>query len=360
MQDNEIAEDYRQQRLLAKGSKGGFPHTSKESFLVWLAENKDRQLQKLRDNGISYDVALKAHDEYIWLVCGQPEATRYDFVGFSLVLRNYLQEIESNLLKSGLQIPNLGKVVSGAIWSSEIDASQLNVLTTSSSIIQCTTGLLNFINSLSKLLSKTWMRNSTTGLVSYCPDFAINKIKADPILLKNWALFFSVFANSYTMNNYDFGEFSGAEQNLRMELTQAMHVFVLSHEYGHHIAQHGLQDSSVQQYNIHEQEFEADLFSFGVLRTFSDNFQAYFYTGPIALLKAFELLEKVIDNVGCNNTGPRNGTHPEATDRILAIEKLDKGYSEEELVAAVDVRACTVKFFDDLYNAIEPFVRRPS
>ena len=192
------------------------------------------------------------------------------------------------------------------------------------------------------------------------------RLDADVQLQSYWCEFFV----DYTLHptNPPSGALVRVPTNQRTTLMndfhEAMLCFVVGHEYGHHIAAHGLgaaasatgPDREVQ----HKQEIDADMI--GALLTMKvgdsrDNFFALANVGAVLVLKVLELfrLGSTILSSGAAPTKSLRETHPDLELRIQAVRAPAKVHMpEHSFITTIRLQTVFEGLLDHVWNACRP------
>jgi hypothetical protein len=112
-------------------------------------------------------------------------------------------------------------------------------------------------------------------------------------------------------------------------LLQAVELFSIGHEYGHHVLAHGLVDSTAVEEDAFDQEHSADIFGqtmcmLGELNEPVCNVYAMSGVGAVLILGSLDLVRRAsaVLRTGVDNPPPREH-HPPFRDRIIHIGRLD-------------------------------------
>jgi hypothetical protein len=154
-------------------------------------------------------------------------------------------------------------VVVGLMPSTTANASSSDFFGTGIAIVGLDAGVLVLNGALSKLLARTiqWTPRGTYPGFEYAADAAIQRAIDDIELRTDWFHFFAHFSGLPL--SLDFAS-AILEPELMMragDMLAALEVYVVAHEYGHHIHQHQVGEAGsagVDVETAHQREHEAD------------------------------------------------------------------------------------------------------
>lgn len=163
----------------------------------------------------------------------------------------------------GLGLDMRKGVVTGLMPTFTANASSSDFFGTGVAIVGLDAGVLVFTGALSKLLARTiqW-----TGIGTY-PGFdpvaeaAVQRAIDNEQLRTDWFHFFARFAGIPLSLDFSDTDIDPALERHAVKLMSALEVYVVGHEYGHHIHQHSVGAASAASIAIeeaYEMEYEAD------------------------------------------------------------------------------------------------------
>lgn len=260
-----------------------------------------------------------------------PETVMDEPIGHSQI-QDFRVLIEQAIEKYGFPLHD--GVSLGVLHGSGTEAMQQRVMMTNASVIMVTSNMLMLVHRVAKLLALSLPL--TISEENFTPVYDLLEIKkfilADEQLLETWKeLFFDYsFNNSSPANGRAVYVFGKERQTLWDDFSEAMSLFVVGHEYGHHIAQHSLgnqagvtgENSATQ----HQKEFEADIYATllssqaGQL-TERPNWFALTSVGAVVILTVLELIRRGsrILATGQDEDSNTRSSHPPLEERIKAI-----------------------------------------
>lgn len=355
-----IAEDYRQQRVTAEARKLEFETMGRENYEQWINQNTARLLALVTDSGLSEIEAKDVLEDYKALVAASPKGSDFDDVGSYIVLRQLVERVE-HVCKNN-RIPIKDGVVFGAFPSLGVNAFLSNVPTTQVGMLCVSSAFVPFFSILSKLMTKLLLHRSTGEFtqVINCPVSVKERLDADPMLTANWALLFGHAAvDGWIPRNLHHGQFSVFETATRIMLVDAIGLFVVAHEYGHHIAGDGEVLSSLRGSDPKISEYNADLFARGVSMQFGSkqtppNLYAASGVGAVIALGANELIDRAQKLLGVSHHSSDLDTHPSFEERILNIASLDQHHEPAIIEQFKDMRDCFKEILEVIWIAIRP------
>jgi len=154
-------------------------------------------------------------------------------------------------------------VVAGLMPSTTANASSSDFFGTGIAIVGLDAGVLTLTAALSRLLARTiqWTPLGTYPGFEYAADAAIERAIDHIELRTDWFHFFARFAGIPLP--FEFAQ-AVLEPELRaraFDLMAALEVYVVAHEYGHHIHQHQVGEAGSDGLDVktaHQREYEAD------------------------------------------------------------------------------------------------------
>jgi len=238
-------------------------------------------------------------DNPLRLMIGNNETAFDDFLS-SEVTKSYAQDIEAACHR--LKIDLRGGVTIGITHQEIVQAEQQSVFMTDASVINITSNLHMLSHRASKLLAKSiafeLVEDNKFRISNNFDDYK-NLLISDSQLQRLWESFFADYA--YNPQNPPLGGpvyLGGFEvQTCFDDMRQAIDLFIISHEYGHHIAKHSSSGEAGTGITSQEQSFfmehEADIIASKIvvdigLKEDNFNFFASANLGAFCILKIIE------------------------------------------------------------------------
>lgn len=230
-----------------------------------------------------------------------------------------------------------GGVSAGILNSHDLEAMQQPVFMTAASVILITEKLGLLRVWLSKLLAKTIPFERLEEGFRPESDISLTakRLASDPELQAHWNWFFylhALFPHEQVRHPILMSE-SKEENTFWGDLSEAMDLFVLSHEYGHHLARHSVGgELSVEGEDVltsHAKELEADRIAAqlcamaGASLKGSANYFAVSNTGAVCILYVLELIRRArgILETGFDSGIDMRPTHPPSKYRIEMVRR---------------------------------------
>jgi hypothetical protein len=247
------------------------------------------------------------------------------------------------------------------------DPSQSHVLGTQASIIDVTIPFLTFCNLVTKALARS-LPQSPAGdgqvAVSNDPARVRAHLEQLPDLVTEWAEIFPSYAELGWPPPRIHLISDIATQVERIMLIRAVEIFALAHEYGHHVMQHGVADSSERGVESFIEEHQADIFARSVSlaigsRETPPNFYAMSGTGAVIILGTLDLVRraKAVLKTGKDRIDVRD-THPSFTNRVAQVALLDQHLLPQQRQGAAEMRGCFIEFIEIIWEAVLPKIVR--
>lgn len=356
----EAIEDYRRQRQLSRARKGEFGEFHKEHLLEWIAANEARLKKIVIANGTLPEAVDEVVAKYIEMVRSAPDRGPFDDVNAYIILRGVTERVRSAGKAIGL--PQGGDVTFGASSELGLNASQLAIFDTDSSIIELSQSFIPFCNIVARLLAKTFA-HSPQGegfQVSFDAKTALQRVRADRSLARGWFRVFCAYALTGWMPYWELVTMANpGEMATRILMLEAIELFVVGHEFGHHALGHGVVRGSVPNSRVRETELEADIYASLISleaghNSVPQNYLAMSRAGAIAILHALEWVRRARHLIAFGNCNfPPSNEYPDLGERLAAVAKQDVAFPAAR-EAFEDTRQCIASLFLGLWEIFEP------
>lgn len=262
----------------------------------------------------------------------------------------------------------------GALDGDGYEAMQQRVMLTDASVILVTSNLLIMINRLAKLLALSIpirKVDDNSFEPRYAPEECKQLLLEDEELQHSWTTFFADYAMSplkpyHGKALYVFGP---ERQTLWDDISEAIHLFVVGHEYGHHIDDHRLGDEAgvngEDKDEAHRKEVMADIL--GCAMTIQagraeerHNWCALANVGAMAILIVLELIRRGnrILSTGEDNEDETRDTHPPLETRLEAVNAVTKqDLNEHDAKIAFVMQNCIYHVLFFVWGHVAPFLK---
>jgi hypothetical protein len=160
--------------------------------------------------------------------------------GFEQLVRGYANWIEQ--ICSKLNLPLRGGVACGVLWNPELlGPAHQAVMTTNASMIVVPEWTLMLCHFFSKLLARSLPLKSAVGetQVYFAAEAVLANIRANARLRDYAVGFLAYLATLDRRLMKPLGNAGGLARPVWRNLLVSTELFVVAHEYGHHIAMHG-------------------------------------------------------------------------------------------------------------------------
>jgi len=222
-------------------------------------------------------------------------------------MENICRPIEEALV--ALKIPLKTGVAYGTVWEAGVNAAQYKVPLTDTSVINVNFPLFSFCSMMSKATALLLPHNATEAgsFVSFDLQYIGRKLQSNRALQGYWAKLVhshAVFDRAKGVPRLRLS-YQEPVARTRYLLCQAMELFAVGHEYGHHIEDHslgGIAGADADFGNIsHRHEHEADLISALVSSQIganpnAPNLFASTGAGAVLMLGATDLVRRAASN----------------------------------------------------------------
>ncbi|EPJ8560203.1 hypothetical protein WJH46_002966 [Klebsiella pneumoniae] len=384
-QENNInaAIDYRQQ-IQSRHNKnviinkeilvGGCEHVRKvfpNSF-----DNDDFPIALLRDFFVEKDIKeslsiqeieeiinkeIKDESHPLRVLFSDKDTVFDDFISTGAT-RDYVKEINRACERLGFDLRD--GVTCGVTHEKIIQAEQQTVFLTDASIINITSNLYLLAHRASKLLAKSIAFEEVKGnqyrLSNNLNDYK-KKLLENTELQRQWDFFFADHA--LNNKNPDIGEIVYVGdihiQNCYFDMKESMLLFVIGHEFGHHIAKHSSMEIGKQppgdNFSMeHEADIIASILTMDIGRKNDDfNFFAAANLGAFCILKILDFNSRAYDILNRNQSSGKKdlyNDHPPIIDRLGMIRAYIKNYEYDE--TSGNVILSLIDLFNDLMDFI--------
>lgn len=310
--------------------------------------------------GLDSDATKTAIEEYKALFTNSKARTEYDDPVWSALIETLQHRIEDAC--SALRIPLKSGVVIGTDLISSTNARQYKVPLTDASILSVGAHLFYLCSVISKATARSLICTPTgeSQIVCYDPEKVIRNIKSDKSLTKYWITILISFAYSDGPHLVPFELHGPHLAPLRFQFLEAMELYVLAHELGHHVSSIARVERlpvNLGANESHNEELRADIIACMIVNYLggkpnSVNLYAGSGAAAIFLLLVFEMIEKTRQLLGGGNDHlPASTSHPTTAERLSAIAiAVDSMTHPSERPALADMRNCFIEIAERLWT----------
>ncbi len=357
------AEDLRRQIQARDAAKPDAVTIDRAALLSQINARPDRLLQISKSVGLSNTESQAAADEYIRLISETKTRSEHDDPNWERHIETLRTKIEAAC--ATLRLPLKDGVAIGINPVSNFNASQYRVPLTHASIVSLGAHNFHLCSVVSKAIARSLVYTPLghEQNVSFDPANILAKIKNDESLTRYWASILISFAILNDPRLVPFELQAPNEAPTRFQMLEAMELFVVAHEIGHHVT------GSAQLRNDpippttnkdHREEYHADLIAGAILVYLGGkpnpiNLFAGSGAAPALLLSVFDMIARTraLLSTGQDNIPPSE-SHPAIRDRISALDALDLFVHKQERPMLADIRTCFVKIAEDLWTYLRP------
>ncbi|MEH2481923.1 hypothetical protein V1282_005280 [Nitrobacteraceae bacterium AZCC 2146] len=354
----DAAEGYRRQRQAADARKSGAVATTREEYLKWMRDNRATIIEIAKRAGADDGDAEKTADRFLELLENQSDKSEFDDLGAIFLLNSIVDRVETACRK--LEVPVRNGVVFGVSRLAGVVASQMPVLKTDTSIIEVTLPFITFCDLISKVLAHTFV-DQVNATFDLSPASILGRLNAEPWIVEEWLRVLVSYAMEGTPPAGLGPAPEGRALGVRALLLDAMEVFTIAHEYGHHALKHGITEASISQESPFDEEHEADIFARIVSVAVSQldpNAPDVFLVsgaGGALILGALDLVARGREmlETGADCPPPRKH-HPPVRERIDALDQYDMHVLATRAEEFAGFRMTLLDLFDVVWDAVKP------
>jgi len=353
----EALEAYRRERQRAEARRSGRPASSDRAILKLLRKSGNYFATLLRAGGVPEQLQIPVGPELEAFLPSAESLSELDLRSSHFIIMNLIEEVSK--AATYLKLPTGADFVFGAHVGSGLIASQLPVVGEHESIIEISNGLIVFLNCVAKWFAEllTYPEENT---VQFDPDAAISCYLSNRSVQREWDELIEAFAVRDTVPRWRAPPTpaSPIKFKVKTQLLDAMEIYVVAHEFGHHALEHG--DFDPDQMSPWQLEFDADAYAHLVsVRVGQADEPINHFTlsgaGATLSLLSMELVQraKQVLRTGSDKLAP-SITHPNFETRIAAIAEMDKFLPEEFQAHHHKTRSLIVEIMERLWVEMRP------
>ncbi|WP_256808760.1 hypothetical protein [Bradyrhizobium sp. Bra64] len=357
------AEDYRRQLQRAAALKSGMPAITRDEILRWVRANRPMVLEVAKRSGATESECEAVAEAFANAISQLPSVSELDDPHAILILDKLIERIEAACKK--LNVPIGDGVAFGSLREPGLTAQQFAVLQTTASIIDVSIPFLVFCDLVSKAVSHTLDPRivGDNGIKFSLDASAIReKLRSDSSVRAEWIRIVRQYAVT-GKPPIGLGEApEGPRAELRRSLLDAMEVFAVAHEYGHHSLQHGVGASSSNDIQTKtsawEDEYQADIFArliSGALAETAADVMLLSGAGSI-ILAGTDLIARARQTLlAGTDVVPERDSHPPLAKRLERLDAEDRsGLPSKEAEWCVQFRRNVVTVIAVVWEELKP------
>jgi hypothetical protein len=329
------------------------------AILSWSETRQDLLLQISKSAGLEDADAVAAGEAYKALLANTKPRSEYDDPNWEHLIESLRAKVESAC--AILNLPLKSGVVVGVEPIASFQATQYRVPLTDASILSVGAYLFPLCSVVSKAIARSLLYTETANgpMICYDPDRVLAKIKGDPALKRYWASILFSFATGYGSRLVPFELQEPYASYARFKILEAMELYVIAHEFGHHIsASMNPRSFPLPSGNNESQaeEYRADFLA-GIILVYlggdpnPTNLFAGSGAGAALLLSVLDMIDqtRALLITGRDSISTSE-SHPSIKDRIAAFGATDMFVHEAERPMLVDARICFTKISEGLWQ----------
>jgi hypothetical protein len=353
-EERSATELYRQERQKADANKNDFAALTRNEMTNWMDSNAELVRGVVTDIGVP-DEEVSAFIERYRAVLEDTQGSLLDDLNAQMILTRAVGEIEQ--VCKMLNIPTRSGVVFGVAPEPGLVASQMPVMQTGTSILNFSLNFVTFCNLISKALARTVIHEAEPAWKpSYDPESVKARLRSTVELRGEWSGILVNCAANRTpprTRNPDM-----PAQVTRVMILKAIESFSIAHEYGHHVLEHGVSQSSEDTSDHFKDENDADSFAQGIsmvlgMQEEPQNFLAICGAGGVIILGMLDLVRRTraVLETGSAVYAPRD-RNPPYLDRIAEFARLDP--PGELGVMRQGMRSNVAAIVEAIWEEVEP------
>jgi hypothetical protein len=353
-EERRAAELYRQERQKADANKNDFAALTRDEMANWMDSNAELVRGVVTDIGVP-DEEVSAFIEQYRAILENTQGSPLDDLNAQMILTRAVGEIEQ--VCKMLNIPTRSGVAFGVAPEPCLVASQMPVMQTGTSILNFSLNFVTFCNLISKALARTVIHEAgTVWKPIYDPEPVKAQLRSTVELRGEWSGILVNCAANRTpppTRNPDM-----PAQVTRIMILKAIESFSIAHEYGHHVLEHGVSQSSEDSSDHFKDEHDADSFAQGIsmitgMQEEPQNFLAICGAGGVIILGMLDLVRRTraVLETGSAVYAPRD-RHPPYLDRIAEFARLDPPW--ELGVMRQEMRSNVAAIVEAIWEEVEP------
>lgn len=351
------------------------PEESGENIMIardYLGQLQQRSLQGLAEWQLGTTQGVwRPEPEQLEEVIEGLRAQRRDPDGeLGQVVTGHSQSIEK--ICEILDLPLRDGVASGVVYQPRDVPAQTPVFGTNASVIVIPEHSLMLCHFVCKALARAFPieEEPKRYAISLKPKRILKRFRRNPELIAYLAgsVAYAATRDPRSFRGLQFEPLAGAARVVAEQLLCATEIFMIAHEYGHHIDEHRLGDSADVEGLTGDtpiiQELRADYLAalisahFGA-RCEPHNTWAASGVGAIVALGAMNLVLRAryfLETGG--DRVPASNTHPPMMVRLVAVDRLNRLYDPRERIAMRNQRRNMREVVTSLWDLIRPELRR--
>jgi hypothetical protein len=299
------------------------------SVREYLQHRQDKSLAELSEHTVATSIGSALPNVAKALSEKLRTSNNVNKTGFQELLDLYSAWVEDTCGKLGL--PLHGGVACGIVWSPTYDPLQQIFFNTDVSRIEMPVSTLMLCHYISKLLSRTLNIRTASGRLAFeiDPALVMTKLQSNIELRRYASSFYAMLATGDKRSFKPMRTLSGKRRTVYWHLLTASELFILAHEYAHHILEHNsdgiaaVEDGDNQK--MKAQELHADLLAALIVAHIGADIKnpiAHFGAGVLPL-SAVDVLRRT-RSVLSTGVEPREVslTHPSLQERLANFSAL--------------------------------------
>jgi hypothetical protein len=242
-------------------------------------------------------------------------------------------------------------------------AARLGVMMTDASVITVGSQIFRFCNVVGKALTTTIMIDP--GAWDTIDDLQALRalLRSRPDAIRYWVDILVSFSFTGSSVNVPFVTLPKEWNALKDRMVDAVEIFVVAHEYSHHLMRHGrlleASTNSGADSRARGEEFEADSIAIMIGQMVTghlpdENLLMISGAGMVVLLSALDMLARARRLLGLEVKEDR-GSHPSAADRFAMIDRQEHLWGHEVVQLRVQ-RSAYVRMMGVIANEVLPII----
>jgi hypothetical protein len=333
-----------------------------DEYVALLGRHKLALLSLARRAGATEQEAETTVAEFMARVISVP-VSDFDEVGVQMILIELVRVVERACAE--LNLPVRDGIVYGTARSPGVTAQQKPVLGTGASIVEIGAPFIILCDLLSKLLAHTICTEEADQIkFAMAPDNIRSRLRSQRWLVREWRRLLLHYAVRDRPPPSLGRAPVGTILDIRRGLLDGMEVFIIAHEYSHHLLEHSINEASVQPTSLIQGEYDADTLAhiISIQVVPKGSLPSLLFVPSVCAVAILAFLDVIARAREVLRTGtdelPHRQDHPSAKQRLDALNHYDEEHDPAAAEAAANLRQILFDVIEEVWNELRPDFER--